>query len=107
MARFSSVLAFANKIKTECDRLDIAVLNAGILHMKFHSTPDGWEEVLQVNVIATGLLAVLLLPKLAETANVASLLAEVTLRPHLLIVSSVGTLSYYVKLMILTSQDTP
>lgn len=48
------------------------------------TTKDGWEDTLQVNVIATGLLALLALPKLSATAD----LPNNTFRPHLSLISS-------------------
>lgn len=52
--------------------------------MSWKTTPDGWEQTLQVNVIATGLLALLALPKLSATAD----LPGNTTKPHLVIVAS-------------------
>lgn len=79
---FDSISAFAVNVKKEVPRLDIALLNAGIGRAKFSKTADGWEETLQVNTLATALLAVELLPKLRESAAVTGQ------APHLSIVTS-------------------
>jgi NAD(P)-dependent dehydrogenase (short-subunit alcohol dehydrogenase family) len=65
---FQSVLQFADRINREVSRLDVALLNAGVLHRTYVLSPDGWEETLQVNTLSTALLAVSLLPKLRESS---------------------------------------
>ncbi|KAJ7151331.1 hypothetical protein C8R43DRAFT_1190765, partial [Mycena crocata] len=69
MADFSSVKKFAERANSSLKRLDGAVLNAGINAWNWNSTPDGWERILQVNALSTGLLAVLLLPLLQSTSK--------------------------------------
>lgn len=78
----ASTLAFAQKAKTELSRLDVVVENAGISNPTWH-VHEGFEAVIQVNVINTLLLALSLLPKLTETKN---RFPDST--PHLEIVSS-------------------
>ena len=85
MASFESVQAFANIVKAECTKVDIAILNAGISTPNWRISKDGYEETIQVNVLSTGLLALLLLPKLADGAKTSSS------KPHLVIVASEGT----------------
>ncbi|KAI1334896.1 NAD(P)-binding protein [Xylariaceae sp. FL0016] len=70
MLSYESITAFAVRAQT-LDRLDIAVLNVGIIKRKFdmvdaHSSSNGkgHEETIQVNVLSTTLLATLLLPAL-------------------------------------------
>ncbi|KAJ5289119.1 hypothetical protein N7478_002149 [Penicillium angulare] len=67
MNSFQSVKNFAARAN-ELPRLDIALLNAGLWNRDYTISPqsdgEGWEEVLQVNVLSTSLLALLLLPKL-------------------------------------------
>lgn len=68
-----------------------------VFHTDWVTTPEGWEDTLQVNVIATGLLALLALPKLAATAD---LPGNDGFKPHLVIVASEGnphpiTSTYY------------
>lgn len=70
MSRFGSVEAFANKISKEENTLDIAILNAGTVAPSFQLTPDGYETILQVNVLSTALLAVLLHPMLQKSAKI-------------------------------------
>lgn len=63
----ASVKAFAKRVE-DLDRLDIVVENAGVMNNSFKSA-EGHEQVIKVNVIGTFLLALLLLPKLRETAR--------------------------------------
>lgn len=79
MNSFASVKSFAERVK----KIDIAILNAGLLNREYVASPEGWEETLQVNTLSTTLLALLLLPKLrsARLEHPASL-------PRLVLVSS-------------------
>ena len=66
MLSYDSVQEFAKKCET-LQRLDIAILNAGIAPTKYQkSTSTGHEEALQVNYLSTVLLSILLLPILKE-----------------------------------------
>ncbi|KAK0736260.1 hypothetical protein B0T21DRAFT_401800 [Apiosordaria backusii] len=69
MAKFSSVVAFAKRVNSELERLDIAILNAGLIKPDWGLTEDGHEEVFQVNYLSTALLSVLLLPILRSTTR--------------------------------------
>lgn len=69
MNSFQSVVEFAQRARKEIPQLDIAVLNAGLFHRDYNTSQDGWEETLQVNTLSTALLALLLLPKLRESAS--------------------------------------
>lgn len=65
MESYDSIQAFARRVETTLTRLDIAILNAGIVNQEFTlNTKTGHEEVIQVNYLSTMLLAVLLLPAL-------------------------------------------
>lgn len=44
LAKFASVIAFADKFEQEGGRLDILVANAAIAVDKYKLTSDGWEE---------------------------------------------------------------
>jgi len=79
---FSSVVAFADKF--EDITLDIVVANAGVACETYETSPDGWEQTLQVNHLSTALLSLLLLPRLKEAATKGSA------HPRLVIVSSEG-----------------
>ncbi|TFL01331.1 hypothetical protein BDV98DRAFT_567919 [Pterulicium gracile] len=83
LADFASVTKFAEKFNEEVLRLDIFVANAGMTSMKFEATKDGHESILQVNHLATSLLCLLLLPKLAQSSQ-----AKTDRRPRLTIVAS-------------------
>lgn len=88
MASFASVSAFAARCDRELDRLDVVCANAAMSLNEWVVTKDGWEQVLQVSVIATGLLSVLLLPLLARTATLPLGPGQTAFKPHLTIVSS-------------------
>ncbi|KAJ3535194.1 hypothetical protein NMY22_g6598 [Coprinellus aureogranulatus] len=82
LAKFSSVVEFANKFQNGGGRLDILVANAAIMPNKYKLTSDGWEESLQVNNLSTFLLCLLLAPLAIETAK------KYGSRPRISIVSS-------------------
>ncbi|KAF2740936.1 hypothetical protein EJ04DRAFT_518143 [Polyplosphaeria fusca] len=63
MGSYDSIVAFAKRAAS-LDRLDIALLNAGVHKAAFAKSKLGWEEDLQVNTVSTTLLGILLLPKL-------------------------------------------
>jgi NAD(P)-dependent dehydrogenase (short-subunit alcohol dehydrogenase family) len=69
MLSYASIRTFATRASTELDRIDIAVLNAGIFSTKYESSEHGWENDLQVNTISTILLALLLIPKLKASRS--------------------------------------
>lgn len=81
MSSYQSVLDFATTVSKELDRIDTAVLNAGV-------NRAGWEvfeqdeSTITVNVVSTFLLAYALLPKMKDTAQ------KFNTRPTLTVVSS-------------------
>jgi len=81
MSSYQSVLDFAEKASKELERVDIAVLNAGVNRGVWEVFEQD-ESTITVNVVSTFLLAFALLPKLKETAN------KFNVRPTLTIVSS-------------------
>lgn len=81
LSKYSSVQAFAKKALTELDRIDALVENAGIATDKFEQA-EGHERTITVNVVSTFLLALLLLPKLKDTAK------KFNTKPRITIVSS-------------------
>ncbi|RAL12268.1 putative short-chain dehydrogenase/reductase family protein [Aspergillus homomorphus CBS 101889] len=81
MNSFQSVKSFAERVNEEVQRLDIAILNAGLWNRDFTVSPEGWEETMQVNTLSTSFLAILLLPKLRSSSTPAQ-------PTHLTIVSS-------------------
>lgn len=87
---FQSVISFCDQVKKDTDRLDIVVANAGMLSLKYKTTSDGWEEVLQVNDLSTGFMSLLLLPKLVQTGKLPVPEGSRDLKPHLTIVASEG-----------------
>ncbi|KAF2490547.1 short-chain dehydrogenase/reductase family protein-like protein [Lophium mytilinum] len=65
MCDYESMRRFATKA-AKLERLDVAVLNAGVYKVRYDKSKYGWEETLQVNVISTALLGMLLLPVLKK-----------------------------------------
>ncbi|KAI1142848.1 NAD(P)-binding protein [Hypoxylon sp. FL0543] len=63
MSSYSSIQNFAQRINSRLSRLDIVILNAGVIKLKHSTVPGtGHEETVQVNYLSTVLLAILLLP---------------------------------------------
>ncbi|PSN59619.1 NAD(P)-binding protein [Corynespora cassiicola Philippines] len=81
MASYASVLAFAERAEKELDRLDVAILNAGVARGKWEVFEQD-EATITVNVVSTLLLSFALLPTLKRTA------AKHNVRPNLTIVAS-------------------
>jgi retinol dehydrogenase 12 len=80
LASFASVRGFCARARA-LERLDIVIENAGIAIGKFEQF-EGYESTITVNVISTFLMALMLLPKLRESAS------KFNITPHLTIVSS-------------------
>jgi NAD(P)-dependent dehydrogenase (short-subunit alcohol dehydrogenase family) len=68
MNSYKSVIAFAEKAKSELPRLDAVLANAGIATRTFGTTEDN-EQTITTNVVSLSLLGFLLHPKLHETAG--------------------------------------
>ncbi|MCJ1463965.1 hypothetical protein MMC07_002575 [Pseudocyphellaria aurata] len=90
MDSHQSIDDFAKRVDRELDRLDVVVLNAGVVSKRFTLLAQGWEKMLQINTLSTALLALLLTPKL-KASGIASSPA------HMNIVSSTGHLAAKVK----------
>ncbi|KAJ7132355.1 hypothetical protein C8R44DRAFT_698819 [Mycena epipterygia] len=83
LADFESVKRFADKFEKDGGRLDILVENAAFAAMNgYEATKDGWEASLQVNYLATSLVALLLLPAMIKTAQ------DHSTSPRIVVVSS-------------------
>ena len=67
MNNYGSLRALVARVKDELPKLDIALLNAGVVQPRYEQSPEGCEETLQVNVLSTVLLGILLLPLLKES----------------------------------------
>jgi NAD(P)-dependent dehydrogenase (short-subunit alcohol dehydrogenase family) len=83
MSTFDSVKRFAVAISRE-ERIDIAILNAGVVSPSFRLSPEGYEMTVQVMVLSTALLAILIIPQLRKSAMIAKTPA------HLEIVASIA-----------------
>jgi len=88
LADFASVQAFAKRVNDDLDRLDVLCQNAGIATGKFGKTENGFEATIQVNGLATGLLALLTLPLVAHTATLPLEAGQKPFKPHSTIVGS-------------------
>lgn len=63
MESYDSIVAFAKRCEQELQRIDIAILNAGLMMSNFQASKfTGHEVVFQVNFLSTALLAIFLLP---------------------------------------------
>ncbi|ROV92772.1 hypothetical protein VMCG_09086 [Cytospora schulzeri] len=67
---FASVKAFVERIVSHLSitRLHVAQVAPGLAQWRYEKSPDGYETTFQVNVLSQALLALLLLPKMSETA---------------------------------------
>ncbi|KAI1739060.1 short-chain dehydrogenase/reductase [Xylaria scruposa] len=68
LTSFDSTQAFVEKLEKLTNKLDVALLNAGLGNPTYQKSASGWEMAIQVNVLSTALMAVLLLPILRSTA---------------------------------------
>jgi len=80
LSSYESVKDFVRKAET-LKRLDVMLENAGIATRIYRKVEDN-EATITVNVVSTFLLALMILPKLRETAS------KYNVRPRLVIVSS-------------------
>lgn len=64
MLSYASIEALATRVDRELPKLDIAVMNAGIVTRTYGTSAYGWEKTLQINCLSTTLLSLMLLPKL-------------------------------------------
>lgn len=63
MSSYESIQAFARQVENQLSRIDIVILNAGLIKLNFTTVKStGHQETVQVNYLSTMLLAVLLLP---------------------------------------------
>lgn len=90
LSSFDSTIKFCEKVRADKGRLDIVLANAGVLKAQYTQTSDGHEEVMQVNGLSTGLMALLLLPKLEETADLPVPEGSKGIKPSMCVVASEG-----------------
>ncbi|KAF2682098.1 short-chain dehydrogenase/reductase SDR [Lentithecium fluviatile CBS 122367] len=80
---YESIVAFGKRMDT-LDRLDFALLNAGVKKMEYSTSRAGHELNVQINHVGTSAVSLLVLPALKKTA-------EITKSPsRMTIVSSEG-----------------
>ena len=68
VGNFTSVSAFCERI-SGLERVDALIENAGVATPVFELLDCGWERSVAVNVLGTFLMALLVLPKLRESAG--------------------------------------
>jgi NAD(P)-dependent dehydrogenase (short-subunit alcohol dehydrogenase family) len=68
MGDYKSIKSFANRVEG-LEKLDVVILNAGVIAKAFRKEKYGWEATLQINTLSTSLLALLLLPKLRKSKS--------------------------------------
>jgi NAD(P)-dependent dehydrogenase (short-subunit alcohol dehydrogenase family) len=88
LGNFASVKECAQKVGEMAPRLDVVLLCAGIMNPAFVKGEEGYEESPQVNVLSIALLALLLLPRLKESADVAE---SNDYLPHMCFISSLAS----------------
>ena len=81
LCSYASVKQFAERVRKTLARVDILLENAGVAKYTYSIAEDN-ETSITTNVVSTFLLALLLLPKLRETA------ARFNVTPHLTITTS-------------------
>lgn len=77
LENYDNVKAFGERVKT-LQRLDAIIENAGKNTMKYYEVA-GNESTITVNVVSTFLLALLVLPKLRETARIYNIVPTLTI----------------------------
>ncbi|KAK1979063.1 short chain dehydrogenase [Colletotrichum cereale] len=79
MMSYKSIQAFAERCPA-LPRIDIVILNSGMSRDDFNLSPEGHEEMVQINYLSTFLLSILLLPilKSKKVAGKASRLTIVS-----------------------------
>lgn len=68
MNHYDSVKKFASTIQNTVPKVDVLLLNAGKIAQEYYLAEED-ESTITVNVVCNGLLALLLLPKLRESAS--------------------------------------
>ncbi|KAJ9217534.1 hypothetical protein DTO166G4_716 [Paecilomyces variotii] len=68
MSSYKSIQDFCRRAETDLSRLDITILNAGLMQPNFTTCSTGHEQVIQVNYLSTFLLAILMLPMCKQKA---------------------------------------
>lgn len=87
MNSYDSIVAFSQRVENSLPRVDMVLLNAGVMKHSFVvNETTGHEETIQVNYLSTMLLSILLLPILKAKG------ASNNATPHLTIVNAALTL---------------
>jgi len=81
LSSYDSVKAFAKRVNSELDRVDVLLCNAGVATSEFRKAEDN-EMTITVNVVSSFLLSLMLVPKMKVTAS------RYNTTPRLSIVSS-------------------
>ncbi|KAH8154410.1 uncharacterized protein LAJ45_00937 [Morchella importuna] len=84
LSSFAGMKGFVDKMMG-LERLDVAVMNAAVACLGWNESVEGWEQMLQVNVLSTALLSLWVLQKQLESAR-----AHPDFKPRLVVVGSEG-----------------
>ncbi|XP_050511635.1 WW domain-containing oxidoreductase [Diabrotica virgifera virgifera] len=76
LTSLSSVVQFANTVKSKYDKIDMLILNAGVFGLPFSKTLDGFETIFQVNHLSHFYLTILLRPLLVNGSRVVVVSSE-------------------------------
>ncbi|KAJ8921164.1 hypothetical protein NQ315_013636 [Exocentrus adspersus] len=76
LTSLSSVIQFANTVKSKYDKIDMLILNAGVFGLPFSKTLDGFETTFQVNHLSHFYLTILLRPLLVTGSRVVVVSSE-------------------------------
>ncbi len=78
LASLGSIRKISEEIKTQYDRIDILINNAGLFKRRFEESADSFEMTLAVNYFATFALSVLMIPllKKSKQARIINLTSE-------------------------------
>lgn len=69
LSSFESIQMAAARLRVDEERLDIVILNAGIMRVRPGTTKEGYEIAFGINYLGHALLTKLLLPTLLRTAE--------------------------------------
>ncbi|KAG5881073.1 hypothetical protein JTB14_020403 [Gonioctena quinquepunctata] len=76
LTSLSSVVQFANTVKSKYDQIDMLILNAGVMGLPYSKTSDGFETIFQVNHLSHFYLTILLRPLLDTGSRVVVVSSE-------------------------------
>lgn len=76
LCSLSSVVQFANTVKSKYTKIDMLILNAGVFGLPYSKTSDGFETIFQVNHLSHFYLTILLRSLLVRGSRVVIVSSE-------------------------------